>query len=261
MSNTAEFTLNQYKIFVQQLFDPKSKEERIHYIDGLVIACKLGMKDLVEYFLNENYANNTMNINDGLWGACVSGNSEIIEMLVFKYGANDFVRGFLGACKGGHLNIAKLMKEYANCAIHQIDLITALQNACMSGNRDIVLYIFRLGLRINKKSTDLEEAYEIACKCKHFNIARLLMKGISISSIYSISVEKVGLREIMSIIFKKSSLLFYLNSCQKNYQVYPGLNQFYHAQRMQQNCLFNVLYHFSTDILLNRFVCFFIGLH
>lgn len=266
-----------YKTFVHQLFNPKFDDTRIiPWSDGIIIACKLGMKELVEYFLNANYAHISERINDVLWGACFGGNRDIIDLIVFKYGANHFSHGFLGACKGGHLDIAKLMQEYFYNAsnLQMLDLESAFQNACESGNRALVLYIFKLGLKIDKNdknSNTLLRAYELACYKKHFNIARLLLCwNLSIISIYSRSIahNKSTIPIVFYYNYRRTALS--LNGYPQNdrhgtdtdigHRKYNA-RQFYYAQRKQQNCLFNVLYHFSTDILFNRFVCFFIGLY
>ena len=49
-----------------------------------------------------------MNWNYILYYACKGGNHDIINLIIFQ-GANDVERGLIGACEGGHLEIAEIM--------------------------------------------------------------------------------------------------------------------------------------------------------
>ena len=46
--------------------------------------------------------------NDGLYGACRGGNLDIVRLMINK-GANYWNDGLCGACRGGHMNIVQLM--------------------------------------------------------------------------------------------------------------------------------------------------------
>ena len=72
--------------------------------DGFFEACLSGNIEIVHLLIQKGAY-----IWDlGLFGACSNGHIEIAHLLIEK-GANDWNFGLRGACKGGHTEIAKLM--------------------------------------------------------------------------------------------------------------------------------------------------------
>lgn len=250
----AELTHEQYKAFVQKLFNPEFADMRdIPWHDAMVFACKLGMKDLVEYFLTCHKVHRSKSIlNDGLWSACQSGHRNLVDLLL-ENGADDYGWAFYGACDGNNLELAKLMgdrlkkdKYLQTSGLNNITL--GLENACKYGNYDIVSY----ALKFNIKS--FLTAYRLACDNRHFRIARLLLRRC-------FGNFNINYRNIMNSFmfdFKFNTMMFCLNSLyiakRDKYKYCDNLHD-------QQTCCYNVMRHFTTEKFLNRFNCCFIGLY
>lgn len=83
-------------------------------------------------------------------------------------GANDWNQGFLGACRGGHLPIIKLM--ISKGVINLCD--NGLAEACFGGHLPIV------ELMIKKGADNWSWGFKMACRGGSFNIVKLMLSYI-----------------------------------------------------------------------------------
>jgi len=108
--------------YVYSLYDicVKSSKYWINYIirkgvDNWKLQRKCGLVGFVDIMAQEG----AYYWNDGLYGACVSGDLDLVNTMIGK-GANDWDSGLQGAYLGGHIDIinmmlkkgAKPLKEY-----------------------------------------------------------------------------------------------------------------------------------------------------
>jgi len=240
-------TLEQYKIFIQRLFNEKFNSQlQMPWRAGFIFACELGMRDLVDFLLT---ANKKLNLNDGLWGACCGGHREIVDLIIER-GANNFIFGFQGACEGGHLDLAKLMVEFITNGGHVfIPETSTLESACKNGHYNIVKFLTKL------ESSFSCNAFKLAIRYRHFNVARLLMRFYA-----------RGKRQKESLNFSK----FVVNKFIRKVCDYGGdvaftcnswrikNTQRTHRRINTKQC-FNIVCQFTTETLLSRFVCCFNG--
>ena len=76
--------------------------------------------------------------NRGLLGACLGGHLELAKLMISK-GANDWYRGLYGACEGGHLELAQLMIS-KGISKDKIRKCLSKQDADTTTN-DIIVYL------------------------------------------------------------------------------------------------------------------------
>ncbi len=131
---------------------------------------------IVDDDLFENYCekNNVIKIrkmieigldwDSGLYYACKGGHIEIIKLMI-KKGATRLDRGLYGACEGGHLDIVKLMIEKG---AHNWNW--GLVYACRGGYIDIVK------LMIKKGTIVWNWGFEDACEYGHMDICKFLIE-------------------------------------------------------------------------------------
>ncbi len=109
-----------------------------------------------------------INLNNELYYCCLNGNLE----KAINMGKNDvdYNQGLLGACVGGHLEIAKLMLEKGGKKLN-----LGLYHACVGGNIDII------ELLISKGANRFNRGLAGACNSFNKKIALLMIsKGADI---------------------------------------------------------------------------------
>jgi len=102
-------------------------------------VCKLGNKVSVNYLIRMG-ANNW---NDGLMGACEGGHIEIAGIMVDN-GATNFNRALEIACCYNQIQMVKLMKDYG-----ADDFNRGLRSAGENDNKEIAEYLVSLGATHN----------------------------------------------------------------------------------------------------------------
>lgn len=107
---------------------------------GLYFACMKGHLDIVKLLLEKGADPHQ------LYAACKGGNQSIVDLIIESVTKPDWNRGLQGACRGGHLNIAKQMISKSQISFNWSK---ALENACESGNLDIVQLIIKNGKNLN----------------------------------------------------------------------------------------------------------------
>ena len=136
------------------------------------------IKKVIGTDLNSNYGL-ILDWNYGLYGACKGGHIEIIKLMI-KKGATRLDGGLYSACEGGNLDIVKLMIEKGAMWWDH-----GLVYACIGGNMDIVK------LMIEKGATRLNCGLYSACVNGHINIVKLMIeKGATRCGYCNKSMEK-----------------------------------------------------------------------
>lgn len=104
----------------------------LSYTYDLYNNCKNGNYETVKIIKQKNW-------DDGLLGACRGGHIDIIKLMIEK-GANNWNWGLFGACRGGHIDIVKLMIEKG---VNNWNL--GLFGACCGGHIDIIKLMIEKG--------------------------------------------------------------------------------------------------------------------
>lgn len=141
-----------------------------------------------------NYCvNNGSNINFGLYGACISGNMEMIEYLI-KRGATDWNKGLYGGCMGNHNFVVNRMIElgannYDNalimiCGTDNIEIAkTLISHGAKCANIGVSMMCGCFGKLNNKLMMDLllkehviqpEKCFSVACQMRNKDMIRWL---------------------------------------------------------------------------------------
>ncbi len=102
--------------------------------------------------------------NWGLCGACRGGHMDIVKLMIER-GATDWNYGLYGACKGGHMNMVELMIERG-----ATDWNNGLYGACRGGHMNMV------ELMIERGATDWNDGVYYACKGGHMDIVELMIE-------------------------------------------------------------------------------------
>ncbi len=102
--------------------------------------------------------------DDGLRGACRGGHMDIVKLMIEK-GATDWNNGLYYACREGHVNIIKLMIERG-----ATDWNHGLRGACRGRHMDLVQ------LMIEKGATDWNWGLCGACEGGHMDIVKLMIE-------------------------------------------------------------------------------------
>ncbi len=126
-------------------------------------ACKENRRDLIDLMI----LNNDLNLNEGLRYSAEANNKEFIKLMISK-GARDMSKIFIGACAGGHLELAK---SYEGCYDYDV-FDKALVYACKSDNKDLVEYILSIIYFVYNHS---ENAFNIACQRGNIEIINFLI--------------------------------------------------------------------------------------
>ena len=135
--------------------------------------CKNNNEEIINIII-ENIMHNCINkkqkliyLNNGLYGACLTGNMKFAELVIEK-GAYGWDAGLRGACKGNNKKFAEWMID-KGANIWPV----ALSEACKSGHKDIVEWL------INEKGVNSWEwGLEGACEGGYKEIAEwMINKG------------------------------------------------------------------------------------
>ena len=122
--------------------------------------------DMKEVYKGINEGGSYRKWNNGLYGACRGGHMDIVKLMI-KQGAKSWMnQGLYEACEGCHLDIVKLMIKSgaANC------WNIGLHKACIGGNMDIIK------LMIDNGGRGWNCALYYACFGGHMDVAELIIK-------------------------------------------------------------------------------------
>jgi hypothetical protein len=126
----------------------------------------------------------TPDVNVGMKLACRGGHLELVKLLIDR-GANEFQHGLACACRGvGNLQVVKLMLEKMSGAPlevwwHRTYFDIAMEEASRQGHLEIVQLLF--GMDLHSKGRDdfghtcLDACLFRACRKGHVHVARLLI--------------------------------------------------------------------------------------
>lgn len=156
-----EFSYFSGNMDIITFFTQYAPSEFSHALYG---ACKSGNIELIEFVIDK-YPTKCV-WNEGLCGACYGGHMNIIEMMITR-GANDWDMAMRGACHGGHMEIVEIMIEkgasdWNNCVI----------SGWTGGDRiDIVKFL------VNKGATNYGICLVYACLCGDLEFVKILIKA------------------------------------------------------------------------------------
>lgn len=139
----------------------------IHNNSELQKACEYGIETCIEQ--------NTIpfNFNFGLYGACLSGNEYLINVMI-DLGANDFEWALRGISQNGNIELIKYIEEKLiasknNCTINYS---WALAGACTGNNIDAVNYYLS---KYDSSSFNVDAAFRITCEKGYLEIFNVFM--------------------------------------------------------------------------------------
>lgn len=144
------------------------------WIDGLRGACLSGRSEIVDLIAAHGAAVwEANNIQQKIWNmcleyACEGGHRDLIELMIER-GANNWNDGIEHACLGGHLDIVKLMMEYGA----QLDG-KCICYALEGGNREIVNLI--LERTYSGSITSRASLVESVCRGGNMDLLLMLFK-------------------------------------------------------------------------------------
>lgn len=141
-----------------------------YYIHCFSYACYIGNIEIINMFLNldlkfpfGSYNTISQFYDSGLRGACKGGHLNIVKMLI-ELGATNYMLAMEGACEGGHMEIINYIMN-----IWDVDLNHGLQGACLGGHDAVIKMMISLGA--NNYSGGL--AY--ACIGGHIAVVKMMI--------------------------------------------------------------------------------------
>lgn len=150
-------------------------DQVIDFSSMLRLACENGHKEIVQIIIDRrtDVANVKKWLNKGLYGACLGGHEELVNLMI-RYGANDWQSGLFAACYGGHLEIVNLMIW---CGAD--NWCYGFSGACAGGHRELINLMFNKGARYHQKYDDDVEHWNqglvMACENGHTDIVKSLV--------------------------------------------------------------------------------------
>jgi len=132
-------SLNGHKNVCDYLIAERGANNFNHALCGALYG---NQPKLVDFFIEKG-----ANDFNCLWYACSSGNEKLVKLILDK-GGKDYLIGLNGACKHGHLNIAKKMIDYETVAQNKFDCRNIKQgfwNACQKNHLEIMIYLYKIG--------------------------------------------------------------------------------------------------------------------
>lgn len=102
--------------------------------DALLEACESGHKEIAYYFLSKGAGD----IEGALEAACRGGQEDIALWLIDTYLARDLNRGVIGAARGGHLELIRLLESRGAETHSEV----AFQMACNYGHVEVARHCF-----------------------------------------------------------------------------------------------------------------------
>lgn len=155
--------------------------------DCLFYACKLGNIDLIQFIFDN--ITKEIDINYGLFGACMGGYIKIINLMIEK-GANDWNKGLAFSCSGGHENISNLLIRKGAS-----DMNAGLRAACYGGHKHLA------SLMIKNGANDWNSGLFQACYGKHKELVIfMILNGASNIDIAINQLCIIGNKDIIEII-------------------------------------------------------------
>lgn len=139
------------------------------YDYGFYEVCLYESVKMIDVWLDEfKLENNFSQLNNGLAGACVRGDLDIVKKLISS-GADDLNGGLHRACAMGHVEIIRFLIDQG-----AYELNRGLRCVCIYGYKEIV------DLLIEKGANDWNSGLINACFYGYIDIARLMLdKGAS----------------------------------------------------------------------------------
>jgi hypothetical protein len=189
---------------------------------GLCGACIGGHKDLAELLINRGANNLSMAIlcachgghkDLALWliglggeinrhtvmHACYSGNKELVMKLMDLTGSGQWIVNFglLGACKGGHKDLAKLMIQMGAGMFNH-----GLAKACKGGSKELALLMIKMG------ANDYNWGLRDACKGGHKDLVELMLgMGATDINLGLLNACRGGSRDIVIMMIEIGALI------------------------------------------------------
>jgi hypothetical protein len=155
-------SLTKNKFSVQKVVDSK-----MDISDQLEEYCILGNIKKIKQLISKN--GDQLYWDWGLFGACKGGHLDIVKLMISK-GANDWNYGLRGACRGGHLDIVKLMISKGSEGL--LNWNDGLYYACIGGHLDIVKIMISKGI---EGLSDWNYGLYNACLGGHLGIIKLMI--------------------------------------------------------------------------------------
>lgn len=147
----------------------------------LHLACVAGNIKIINVLI-DHYVNDSDDLNDlddlmdwddwddwaywdsGLSGACRGGHMDIVKLMIEK-GSSNWNAGMCGACKGGHMNIVKFMID---CGANEWSL--GSRHAGHSNQIEIVKFM------LSKGATNYDDCLKCACFCGDIELAKAMIE-------------------------------------------------------------------------------------
>lgn len=129
---------------------------------GIISACIGNQKEMIEFMLSLN-----LDLDVGLYGACYSGNMDLVELMI-KKGAGNYNRGLCGLLHSGRNYNEAIYKLMIDNGASEWPLDTKLKLACSISNSDSVNWAVE-----NKVNVDI--GLSIACSNKRIGVANYMI--------------------------------------------------------------------------------------
>ena len=189
----------------------------------IFVACQIGETKVVKLLLERcNSEESGLNIKDecgmtGLMWACFIGWKDVVQLLlnhserIIELNPKDDlgVTAFMLACENGHKDVVQLLLDRSdrNIELNTRDRFgsTAFMRACKKGNTDVVKLLLDRSdrnIELNTRDRFGSTAFMLACKKGNTNVVKLLLKYSEVIDI-NITDESLQLsEEIKTLIIK-----------------------------------------------------------
>jgi len=139
--------LNIVKLLIEHIDIPNYPDIVLHGIAGVYRGNHL---HILNYLMKHTKHTKKRIFEMSLWGACRSGNINIVESLCAKYHDYDacckprWIGGLNGACMGGYVSmVVYVLEQISNSSYVNISWEDILKHGCIGGNIEIVKLIMR----------------------------------------------------------------------------------------------------------------------
>lgn len=249
---------NENKDLIYKLIDLN-----IYNYIGIKSICSVGGLDILKILLK--LLKTEVDVID-FQIACKNNHNDIIFYILHKVEQfnNDniqlyYIHGLLGACKNGDIELSKYFISKGNIDSDIFNEYSILENACQSGNLDLVKYILDYFENIDR--TTLNGSLYHACQSGNVNLIEFLIKsGANNINLAFLNACRYGFISIVNILIKYGANDWdggLLNACiGKNYEVIHKLlnnasqykGPLYNIVKLGSIKLFNKVYmHFNND--------------
>jgi hypothetical protein len=140
--------------------------DKINWTDAYYNACIGNHFDIIKSLIQT--VHNEKLLDHGFLGACAGGHVELAKLMIWD--ENDLDFGLIKACMNGHLNIVNILYPFNNN-----DMIN-FYNACMGGNLDIVKLMISKVISGTQDTQDVfDDGMLDACIYGHLKIVEFLI--------------------------------------------------------------------------------------